>query len=133
MQIKQDKKTKEEVDVADEILDIYILNQLATLATFVVLAFGLWLELRKLPLNVERAGVERDVHDYGEDCLRRKRAFSPRLMASTRCTDAARNLQCGSKMASGKVPFSRQFFNPFVALLHPITDSRLCQVSLRPG
>jgi len=44
LQIRQDKRTEEEVDVADEIMDIYILNLLATLAMFIVLVFRAWLE-----------------------------------------------------------------------------------------
>ena len=54
MQVRRDKKTKEEVDVADEILDIYILNLLVTLAMFAVLVFRAWLELRKLSLMLKK-------------------------------------------------------------------------------
>jgi hypothetical protein len=39
--------------------------------------------------------------------LKAEKDFSLRLRAATSCTDAASNLQSGSKTASWEVPFSR--------------------------
>jgi hypothetical protein len=64
------------VDVADEILDIYILNLLATLAMFVVLVFRAWLELRNYRLMWKELGWRETYTTMGRLLKAEKDLFS---------------------------------------------------------